>query len=437
MSDYMRLFGELFRSIERSARYSWPRFVLLGAFGTIGFPLYYIVWHNLFPQSYENLPLRIFGTIICLPLVFAERWPLRARQFLPLYWFGAILFTFPFFFTFMLLMNNGSQVWSMSILVAIMLMTLLVDWRNLILLLVIGVGMAVLAWYFSSDSAFHLQDFAEDMPIYLFAIIGGTLLNFSAETIKQERLNAMLMTANNVAHELRTPLLGIKSVAHGLNKHLPVLLDAYQLAKLHQLPVGTLRASQYDNMTEALQRLEQEVDYSNTIIDMLLLNSKETNFAKSSYTPCSMTSCIQVALERYPFASVNQRNHVTFHDSLDFNFVGSEVLMTHVLFNLIKNATLAIARARKGDIEIWLESGKEINKLHVRDTGLGIPPEVLPHIFERFYSWSREKGAMDGTGVGLAFCKSAVESFGGRITCESVLGEYTELTLTFPVGATS
>jgi signal transduction histidine kinase len=433
----MQFFAELFSSIERSARYSWPRFVLLGAFGTIGFPLYYIVWHNLFPQGYENLPLRIVGTIICLPLVFAKRWPAKARQFLPLYWFGAILFTFPFFFTFMLLMNDGSQVWSMSTLVAIMLMTLLVDWRNLILLLLLGVGMAILAWYFSSDSAFHAQDFTEDMPIYLFAIIGGTLLNISAEAIKQERLNAMLTTANNVAHELRTPLLGIKSVALGLNKHLPILLNGYELAKQHQLPVGTIRASQYDNMFGALKRLEQEVDYSNTIIDMLLLNSKETNFAKSSYTDCSMTSCVQTALERYPFASANQRNHVFFRDSPDFHFTGSEIIMVHVLFNLIKNAVRAISTAHKGNIEIWLETDLKSNKLYIRDTGLGIPAEVLPHVFERFYSWSRENGALSGTGVGLAFCKTAVESSGGRISCESIFGEYTELVLTFPAEVTS
>ena len=433
----MQLFAELFSSIERSARYSWPRFVMLGLLGTIGFPLYYFVWHNLYPQGYENLPIRIFGAILCLPLVFAEHWPHKLRQLLPFYWFVAILFTFPFFFTFMLLMNNGSQVWSMSALVAILLMTLLVDWRNLILLLTLGVGMAFLAWHFSTDSAFHAQTYAANLPVYLFAIIGGTLLNFTGEMIKQERLNAMLATANNVAHELRTPLLGIKSVALGLSKHLPILLNGYELAKQHQLPVTPIRASQYDNMVGALQRLEQEVDYSNTIIDMLLLNSKETNFAKSSYTSCSMTTCVQTALERYPFASANQRNHIFFRGSPDFNFVGSEIMMVHVLFNLIKNAVRAISMAHKGDIEIWLEPGLESNKLYVRDSGLGIPPEVLPQVFERFYSWSRESGALSGTGVGLAFCKTAVESFGGRITCESVFGEYTELVLTFPTEVTS
>ncbi|MGB8338370.1 MAG: HAMP domain-containing sensor histidine kinase [Burkholderiales bacterium] len=428
----MQLFTELFSSIERSARYSWPKYILSGALGAIGFPLYYFVWHNLFPQGYENLPLRIFGALVCLPLVFANHWSSKLRRLLPFYWFGAILFSFPFFFTFMLLMNNGSHVWAMSVLVAIMLLTLLVDWRNLILLHILGVSAAFLAWYFSSASAFQPQVYAENMPIFLFAIIGGTLLNFTGEMIKQERLSGMLATANDVAHELRTPLLGIKSVALGLNKHLPILLNGYELAKQHQLPVGVIRLSQYDNMLGALQRLEQEVDYSNTIIDMLLLNSKEVSFSKSGYTACSMTSCIQTAVERYPFASANQRSHVFFRESPDFNFIGSEIMMVHVFFNLIKNAIRAISIERKGDIEIWLHSDNQSNRVYVRDSGAGIPPEILPHVFERFYSWSRENGALSGTGVGLAFCKTAVESFGGRIKCESVFGEYTELILTFP-----
>lgn len=436
-SFYIQLFGKLLRSIERSARYSWPKYILSGVLGGIGFPLYYIIWHDIFPQSYENLPLRIVGTILCLPLIFAERWPAKLRPFLPLYWFGAILFSFPFFFTFMLLMNNGSQVWSMSVLSAILLMTLLVDWRNLLRLLVLGVSIAVLAWYFSSDAPFHLQQYAEELPVYLFALLGGSLLNLTGEIIKQERLSAMLATANNVAHELRTPLLGIKSVALGLDKHLPILLHAYQLAKQHQLPVGTIRTSQIDNMSGALQRLEQEVDYSNIIIDMLLLNSKETNFANITYTSCSMKRCVQIALERYPFSSASQRNLVVFHDSQDFNFTGSEIMTVHVLFNLIKNAIRAVSSAHKGDIQIRLERGKESNTLRVRDTGLGIPPEILPHIFERFYSWSHVHGVLDGTGVGLAFCKTAVESCGGKITCDSVFGEYTELVLNFPTEVTS
>jgi len=58
---------------------------------------------------------------------------------------------------------------------------------------------------------------------------------------------------------------------------------------------------------------------------------------------------------------------------------------------------------------------------------------VLPHIFTRFYTWSADRNQSTGTGIGLAFCRSVMESFGGTIDCKSQLGEYTEFTLAFPL----
>ena len=75
-----------------------------------------------------------------------------------------------------------------------------------------------------------------------------------------------------------------------------------------------------------------------------------------------------------------------------------------------KNAFRAIARAHKGDIKIWLVRGDKFNELHFRDTGTGIPANVLPRIFQRFYSWSKDSNVEQGTGVGLAFCKTEIEA---------------------------
>lgn len=72
--------------------------------------------------------------------------------------------------------------------------------------------------------------------------------------------------------------------------------------------------------------------------------------------------------------------------------------------------------------------GDKYNSLYFKDTSTGIAPEVLPHIFESFYSKTAR-----GTGVGLAFCKSTMREFGGDIVCESVEGEFTTFVLTFPV----
>lgn len=82
----------------------------------------------------------------------------------------------------------------------------------------------------------------------------------------------------------------------------------------------------------------------------------------------------------------------------------------------------------KGSIEIWLESTLSENIVHFKDTGLGIRPEHLPKIFEVFFT----SGTNKGTGVGLAFCKMALQILGGQITCQSEWQHFTEFSLHFP-----
>ena len=83
--------------------------------------------------------------------------------------------------------------------------------------------------------------------------------------------------------------------------------------------------------------------------------------------------------------------------------------------------------ANKGEITLKTYKANGLNILSFKDTGAGIAPEILPHIFEKFYSRTKY-----GTGIGLAFCKSVMKGLGGDITCTSQYGEYTEFILTFP-----
>ena len=69
------------------------------------------------------------------------------------------------------------------------------------------------------------------------------------------------------------------------------------------------------------------------------------------------------------------------------------------------------------------------NYLIVKDTATGIPKDFLPKIFDQFET---KKSTSGGTGLGLAFCKMVMESYGGKIECNSELGKYTEFVLSFP-----
>ena len=73
-------------------------------------------------------------------------------------------------------------------------------------------------------------------------------------------------------------------------------------------------------------------------------------------------------------------------------------------------------------LEVW---NVGYNYLHFKDTGTGVKAELLPNLFDRFYTTT-------GTGVGLAFCKQVINSFNGEIRCETEPNQYTEFILQFP-----
>lgn len=420
-------------SIERNTQYIEPRIMVISIIAMIGFPLYFVIWSYIFPQPYENLWLRLLGTLLFIPPVFIKYWPDWMNRYKSMYWYVATLYTLPFFFVFMLLKNDASDVWISSTLVAVFLMLLWLDWINMVIQSVLGVLLAWCAYYLTTNDP-HIDIFTlEQIPIYLFAIVVGITANYSAEMLRQERLRAMLAAASNIAHELRTPLLGIKSGAAGLREYLPVLLDGYLLAKKQGLPVEPIRLAHLNSMNGVLERIEGEADHSNVIIDMLLMNIRVEDAMLGKFSECNISKCIETALNRYPFASEKERQLITWSKAEDFSFQGIELLMVHVIFNLIKNSIYQISKAGKGEISIQLVKSVQGNSLIYRDTGTGIPPEVLPHIFTRFYSWSSEDNASLGAGIGLAFCHSVMSSFGGNINCQSKLGEYAEFVLTFPI----
>lgn len=422
-----RLFEPALRNVEFFQR----RLHAFGIVAAIGFPLYYYVWHDLFPQAYENLPLRLIGSALFIPILFSRYWPDSARTYLPYYWYFALLYALPFFFTFMLLKNNGSNVWVQSTLAAVFVMILLLDWVTLVVHFVVGIGLATVAYVATTDPPLAAFAHAEYFTIVLFAVVIGAVSNYDSERIRIEQERAMLATAGSIAHELRTPLLGIRSGAAGLAKYLPTLIAGYHLAREHQLPVPAIRLAHLEAMKGVLERIEVEAGHSNAMIDMLLVSARLSGSAAQPAVTCSIAQCIDTALRRYPFTEA-ERLLVFWNRQGDFSFLGSELLTVHVLFNLIKNALRHIAESGKGSILISIHQSIWANQVTFRDTGSGIMPDSLPHIFTRFYTSNTDNDIVLGAGIGLAFCRDAMQMFGGSIECVSEPGEFTEFVLTFP-----
>jgi signal transduction histidine kinase len=87
---------------------------------------------------------------------------------------------------------------------------------------------------------------------------------------------------------------------------------------------------------------------------------------------------------------------------------------------------------RVGRVIVSVEREEQEGVLRVRDTGIGIDPDDLPHIFERFYRADRARSRL-GTGLGLSIAQALIEQSGGQITAESAPGQGSTFTVRLPL----
>jgi signal transduction histidine kinase len=108
--------------------------------------------------------------------------------------------------------------------------------------------------------------------------------------------------------------------------------------------------------------------------------------------------------------------------------------INEVLGNLLSNAFKFTPHG--GSVTLVIEPVPDGVRMHVRDTGAGIPADQLPRIFDKFYQADNQNAARTGgSGLGLAIAKQIVDAHGGSITCESTPGVGTTFTITLPVHA--
>jgi two-component system phosphate regulon sensor histidine kinase PhoR len=135
---------------------------------------------------------------------------------------------------------------------------------------------------------------------------------------------------------------------------------------------------------------------------------------------------------------LEQKRHtaqVRIPDDLPLIF-GDEERLAQVFSNLLENAIKYTPD--RGTITITAEAGHDFVVIHVEDTGIGIPLNDLPRIFERFYRVDKARSReMGGTGLGLSIVKHLVEGHGGTVTVESLPGRGTKFRIMLPVAPAS
>lgn len=271
------------------------------------------------------------------------------------------------------------------------------------------------------------QDFYPPGVVFIAVSLGITALSI----VRYDLMHPYSLAAT-VAHEVRTPLATIRMQTQELAAAWPTVLDGYRRAVEHGLIEDRLRPGQLERLPMLLGAIRSEVDGTQAVIEMALASITLERLDRGSFVPHGVAQCVDSALERYPFRA-GERERVSVQQiPAGWRFRGSDTLLVYVLFNLLKNALQAM-RAQQGEaggrIEISARESGGFYQLRVRDTGPGIAPDVLPRIFDPFFS-TKPHGS--GAGMGLAFCRRVMEAFGGRIECESAPGRHTVFTLHLP-----
>ncbi len=436
-----RRVARLRQSANRSVEYSRRHMPLLGWCGVVSLLGYYFVWGYIYPDDYESFVVRALGALLCVPAILVDELERRYQGWLVMYWMCGVTFVLPFVFGYLLAMNAltadnlgaSNVIWPLQNIVALFIFILLINDGLLATLLwsaanalVIGIVLFIVPEPNFDEFA---RVFLHPMPIYGFIIVVGSLAIRHRDMIEYEKLRTMAAVGSTIAHELRTPFLGIRALAEGIGKYLPTLMHSHELAIANGLGAESLRRSHMEGLKRSLERISGEIEYSNRMVDMLLVNSSESPVRAEEYSRFSAAGCIEEAIDRFAFTSDDEHELIHVDATEDFEIWAPRVVIIHVLFNLLKNSLYYIKKAGHGEIFIELKSTNGSNRIVFEDTGTGIAPEIIERIFERFFT-TTEIG--HGAGIGLSFCKLAMEGVGGSIRCESEVGRFTRFTLEFP-----
>lgn len=233
-------------------------------------------------------------------------------------------------------------------------------------------------------------------------------VNHMAESLEnQEKLRKRLTT--DVAHELRTPLANVSS-------HLEAILEG----------VWSPTSERLQGCYDEIQRI------SRLVSDLEGLSQSEKEYVTLEKEPVELLSLAHIVRDSFE-QELSSRN-LSCSVAGDTCTVYADVKrIRQIMDNLLSNAIKYSHES--GEIRIFVHDNGESGILEIEDDGIGISPEEIPLVFERFYrtdkSRSRKTG---GTGIGLTIVKSLVQVHGGTVAVESEAGKGSKFTVALPKG---
>jgi len=232
----------------------------------------------------------------------------------------------------------------------------------------------------------------------------------AALAIENARLFQQSDLISELVHEIRTPLASLNTASYLLQKQ---DLGEAQREKLIQA------------ITSETHRLN---DLATSFLDLARLESGRVSFRQDSFPLIPLLEeCWEVV------RSSADEKQLTFRRDVPADLPPMEAdrdKMKQVLLNLLTNAIKY--NLPGGSIGVEARSTPSEYQIAIKDSGVGIPEESIPHLFDRFYRVKGSERHATGTGLGLSICKRIVEKHGGHIDVESQPGKGTVFSIHLP-----
>ncbi|UBF26053.1 HAMP domain-containing histidine kinase [Kovacikia minuta CCNUW1] len=247
--------------------------------------------------------------------------------------------------------------------------------------------------------------------------IGWFLSGLAMEPVRESYQRLKQFTAD-ASHELRSPIAIIQT-------NVQVALadpDPQPQTQAHHLRV-------VERLTRRLGRL---------VDDLLFLARQDSSMVQLQYTSVALDELLKEVIEEQQIPAKEKEIHLTLDlvEPSTHTLQGDRDQLARLMTNLVGNAVKYTPVG--GQVEVELQrlgrQGTASLQIVVRDTGIGIPPEALPHLFDRFYRVdpSRSQNAATGSGLGLAIAQAIVENHHGTIHIDSTPNQGTTVTVTLP-----
>lgn len=274
------------------------------------------------------------------------------------------------------------------------------------------------------------------------AASGWFLSGKAMQPVRESYQHLKQFTAD-ASHELRSPIALIQT-------NVQVALDELEVTQAQGANV-----EHYQQQLKVVERLTQRL--GKLVNDLLFLARQDSRISAYEFSSCPVDALLMELVEEQQLLAaeknitlslnlIESRETQTNPELLDdwFTLMGNWEQLVRLFTNLIGNALRYTQASGKVQVELVRPeiASRSVLQVKVKDNGIGIPPEALPRLFDRFYRVDPARSHVSqntftkntaGSGLGLPISKAILENHQGQIQIESTLGKGTTVTVTLPI----